>query len=183
MTSQQGLRASKGSERRLWLIQSIRTHLLPAFANRGFHAAPRVNRGPVDPEAAVTFPDWGRFIRARNSAVDLIEVQLAQYGGAAFRINMGVAPGSGMMTLTGHWAAQDILVHWLDQFLEVYAIPRWRVWFSMRPRLYRSRTQTDYDELALRVAQLVPELDIALQEDREGPHVRRVVMPHISARQ
>jgi hypothetical protein len=164
-------------ECRDWLIQSLRTHLLPVLIKQGFEAAPPVHRGPVDREVVLGFPSWGRLIRARESGVDLIEIQFARYRRAAFRINVGVAPKEGMMTLTGHWRAEDVHVHWLNEFFEMYALSRWRIWFSVRHLLYRSRTQGDYDKLALRVAGLVPELEAVLREGKLGPHMRRVVIP------
>lgn len=142
-----------------------------------FEVAPPVHRGPVDRAVVLSFPSWGRLIRARESGVDLIEIQFARYRRAAFRINVGVAPKEGMMTFTGHWRAEDVHIHWLNEFFEMYALSRWRIWFSVRNRLYRSRTQGDYDKLALRVAGLVPELELALREGKPGPHMRRVVIP------
>ncbi len=108
--------------------------------------------------------------------MDLIEIQFAPRRRAAFRINVGIAPKEGMMTLTGHWRAEDVHVHWLKEFFEMYALTRWRTWFSVRHRLYRPRTQSDYDKLALRVAGLVPELELALRAGKLGPHMRRVAM-------
>jgi len=176
MTSKHRFQALKVKERRDWLIQSLRTYLLPALINRGFEVVPPETRGPVDREFLLIFPSWGRMIRARESRVDLFEIQLAPYRRAAFRINAGVAPEEGITTLTGHWPAEDVLVHWLNEFLEMYACPRWRIWFSGRRLLYRSSTQGDYDKLAIKVAGLVPELDLALREGKLGPHMRRVMI-------
>jgi hypothetical protein len=170
-------RILKAKEQTELLKQSLRTHLLPVLTNQGFEAAPPVPRGPVDREFVVSFPLWGRLIRARESGVDLIEIQFAPRRRDAFRINMGVSPKEGMATLKGHWAAEDVLVHWLNEFFEMYASSRWRIWFSVRQPLFRSRTQGDYDKLALRVAGLVPELELALREGKLGPHMRRIVIP------
>jgi hypothetical protein len=63
----------------------------------------------------------------------------------------------------------------------MYASPRWWAWgwgwFSLRFWLFRKPVQAEYDELALRVAGFLPEIDLALREDRLGPHMRRVVIP------
>jgi hypothetical protein len=49
-------------------------------------------------------------------------------------------------------------------------------WFSLPLWWFRSPTQTDYDKLALRVVDLLPEVDAALREGKLGPHMRRMVM-------
>lgn len=177
MTSKKRLGALKAKEQTELLISTLRTHLLPVLTKHGFEVAPPVHRGTIDREVVLSFPAWGRLIRARESGWDLIEIQFARYRRAAFRINVGVAPKEGMMTLTGHWRAEDVHVHWLNEFFEMYALPRWRIWFSVWHRLYRSRTQGDYDKLALRVAGLLPELELALREGKLGSHMRRVVIP------
>jgi len=109
--------------------------------------------------------------------VDLIEVNFAKYRRAAFRILAGVAPKEGLMTLTGHWAAEDVYVGWLNEYFVMYASPRWRVSFTLWHWPHQSPIQDDYDKLAKRVAGFVPELELALRERRTGPHMRRFVIP------
>ena len=99
------------------------------------------------------------------------------YQRAAFRINAGVAPKQGMMTVTGHWPAEGVCVHWLNEFFEMYASSRWRSWFSLWFWRFRIPVQSDYDKLALRVAGFLPEVELALREGKLGLHVRRVVIP------
>jgi hypothetical protein len=41
-------------------------------------------------------------------------------------------------------------------------------------RRFRSPVQADYEKLALRVAGLLPELELALREGKLGPHMRRL---------
>ena len=158
------------------LIASIRTYLLPALVKLGFEVAPLSGPGPIDRELVLSLP-LGRLRRARNGGVDLIEVDFAKYRRAAFRIFAGVAPKGGLMTFTGHWAAEDVYVGWLDEFFVMYASPRWRVSFSVWHWPYRSPRQGDYEKLAQRVAGFVPELELALCEGRVGPHMRRVMIP------
>ena len=47
------------------------------------------------------------------------------------------------------------------------------------PAFWRFRTpvQSDYDKLALRVACLLPEVELALREGKLGPHMRKIVIP------
>jgi hypothetical protein len=160
---------------REWLIQSLREHLLPVLVKRGFEVRPLVQRGPVDREFVESFP-LGRLIRARELGIDLIEIQFAPYRRAAFRMNVGVAPKEGIMTFTGHWRAEDVAVHWLNESFDMYAFPRWRIWFSVWRWPGRSATQAEFDKLALRVASYIPELELALREGRLGPHMRRLLI-------
>lgn len=182
------VKALATKERREWLIQSIRTHLLPALTKQGFEVAPLVHRSPVDREFEESFPEWGRLIRATESGIDLVEIQLATRRRAAFRINAGVVPKEGIITLTGHHPAEEVAVHWLDQYFETHAHPWLRsslralrleplgTWFSVWHWPYRSPTQSDYDKLVLRVADLVPEVELALREGKLGQHVRKVAI-------
>jgi hypothetical protein len=105
--------------------------------------------------------------------VDLIEIDFRAHRRAAFRIAAGVAPKEGLMTLTGHWAAEDVHVGWLNEFYVMYASPRWQVSFFVWHWPYQSTSLCNYEKLAQRVAGLTPELELALREGRLGPHVRR----------
>lgn len=176
MTSTDKHKALRAKECRDLLIESLRTHLLPVLTKRGFEVAPLAHRGPIDREFVLTLP-LGRLRRTREGKVDLVEIDFAKHRRPAFRVNVGVAPQAGLMTLTGHWPADDLYVEWLNEFFIMYASPRWQTWFSVRRRFYRPRMQGDYDKLALRVADLVPELELALREGKLGPHMRRVVIP------
>jgi len=180
----------RARERRRWLVQSLRTHLLPALVNQNFYLAPHVTRGPVDREFLLMLP-LGRLVRRRaQGEVDLLEIEFAPYQVAAFRIVAGVAPAGGLMTFSGHWAAEDLYAGWLDECFVTHARPalRWVFgalgmeelggWFSVWHWPLRSPTQSDYEELAHRTVDLVPELDSALLDGRLGPHIRRVVARH-----
>jgi len=83
--------------------------------NEGFSVAPLVHRGPVDRELTLGLP-LGRLLRTRKPGVDLIQSQFARYRRAAFRIMAGVAPSDGLMTITGRWASEDVLVDWLNEY-------------------------------------------------------------------
>ena len=162
---------------RNWLIESLRMHLLPPLTQQGFESAPLAHRGPMDRELVLSHP-LGRLRRVREEgAVDLVEIQFARYGRAAFRVMAGVAPKGGLMTLTGHWVAEDLYVGWLNEYF-VMSASCWRqAWFSVWNWPHQSVTQRDYDSLALRAASLVPELELAVRGGKLGPHMRRVVIP------
>jgi hypothetical protein len=180
------LKARRAKEQKIrrhrkFLLESVRTHILPVLIERGFVLAPKTYEGPVDREFVQAFP-LGFLRRARpDGRVDLVEIQFASYGGAAFRINACGVPKDGMMTLGGHRTAEKLDAGGLHDHFEMYASPRlwawgWG-WFSLRFWLFRKPVQAEYDELALRVAGFLPEIDLALREDRLGPHMRRVVIP------
>jgi len=181
MTSSTTVRAVKRKrQRRDWLVESIRTYLLPALVDRGFEAAPRLNRGLVDREYTVSLP-LGRLLRERESRLELAEIQFAPYGRAAFRINAGVPPKEGIATFTGRLAPEELDAGGLPYHFEMYAWPRWSIWFSVWRWPGRSLSQANYDKLAIRVASFVPELELALREGSLGPHIRKVVIPHPSS--
>jgi len=58
---------------------------------------------------------------------------------------------------------------------EMYASQRWRMWFSLRFWRFRTPTQSGYDKLALRVAGLLPEVELALRKGKLGPRMRKIV--------
>lgn len=162
---------------------------MPVFIKRGFAVTPLRHQGPVEREFELSFPSWGRLIRVRESGLDLVEIQLAPHRRAAFRINAGVVPRNGLTTLGGHRPAEDVAVHWLNEYFETHARPWLRpglravgleplgAWFGVRQWPHRSPTQRDYDTLALRGAGCVPELEVALREGKLGPYIRRIVRP------
>jgi len=82
------------------------------------------------------------------------------------------------MTLGGHRTAEELYAGGLHDHIEMYAYPRCWIWFSLWFWRFRSPSRADYDKLALRVADLVPELESALREGKLGPHIRRIVFPH-----
>lgn len=161
-------KAILAAQERKWLLKSIESHLLPAFIQRGFTQEPRkALNPPIDRRYSLAFPLSNR-VRIRESVTETVTIQLAPYRLNAFRINATTRP------------KEDGTRPFVR--FEMYAFPRffmfgWWSWFCVRPRPFRSSTQEDYDRLALRVAEYIPELDMALREGKLGPHLRRVVIP------
>jgi hypothetical protein len=81
------------------------------------------------------------------------------------------------MTLMGSRSANELFAGGLHDHFEMYACPRLRIWFSLRFWRFRRPIQNNYKKLALRVAGLLQELDLALREGRLGPHMRQLVFP------
>jgi len=168
------LEVQEARRRKDLLVESVRIHLLPALIRQGFEPVPLVPSGPVDPE----LPSWGKLIRARETVVDLVEIQFSTSGRAAFRINACAVPKQGMMTPAGYRTAEECMKLGVCD-LEMWAYPRWFIFFSLFSQglwRFRSPGRSDYEKLALRVAGLLPELELALREGKLGPHMRRRVM-------
>jgi hypothetical protein len=194
MTVKDQLQARRAKEQKLrkhkdLLVESVRTHLLPAFIQRGFTVAPSVRDKPTDRKYAGTFP-FGQLRRTRpDGGVDVVEIQFSTYQRAAFRINAGVAPKDGLVTLIGHRPVEEVAVHGLKEYFETHARPWLRPglralgleplgeWFSLLFWRLRSPKQAEYDTLAVQVAALAPEIELALSEGKLGPHIRKVVIP------
>ena len=168
------------SQTRSWLVESLRTHLLPLLMQQGFALAPLAGHGPADREFVQSLP-FGRLRRIREGgAVDLVEIEFARYRRAAFRVSAGVAPREGLMTLTGHLAAEDAHVGWLNEYFTMYDSTWRRKWFSVSHWPYQSLVQGDYEKPALRAASFLPELELGLREGKLGPHVWRTLIPRPS---
>jgi len=149
---------------------------LPEFQRRGFEivSLPQPRRGPVDRQFVVSFP-FGRLRRASDRGFELVEVQLAPRGRAAFRLNFGVIPEVGVATPNGQVTVEDAMVGWwLDEYYGLYSCPRFRTWFSVPHWPFRKVTESDYEALIEHLIELMPEVERALRERKRGPHVRRV---------
>lgn len=89
----------------------------------------------------------------------------------------------GLDTFAGHVDAKDVLPGWLNLYYELYRSPRlWAFsslsYFSVRRSFFRKQTKADYVALVSQVANLIPEMELALSDDICGPHVRRVMIDH-----
>jgi hypothetical protein len=160
---------------RRWLVDAIRTLLLPEFTRRGFEIVPlpKSGFGPVDRRSIVA-SRFGMLRRVGPRGIELVEVQMAPRGRAAFRLHVGVVPPAGIETITGHFAAEDVHVGWLDEFFELYQSAFFWTWFSVRRWPWRKVARTDHEDLVRRVVGMIPEVELALREGWRGPHLRRV---------
>jgi hypothetical protein len=180
-------REREAKRRKDLLVESVRTHLLPALIQRGFEAARLVYVDPVDPKSVGTF-SFGLLRRARPDGGLDLEIQFMTYQRAAFRINACAVPKGGMMTVGGHQTAEELFAGGLHDHFETRARPWVRPalrvlrleplgeWFSVWHWPLRS-PKADYDKLAMRVAGILPELELALRDGKLGPHMRRVQAP------
>lgn len=191
MGLKKNLRARRAKEQKLrkhrdFLLESVRTYLLPAFVQQGFVVTSRTQTDAVDRKSMGIFP-FGELRRARpDGGIDLVEIQFMTYQRAAFRINAGPVPKDGMMTLGGRRSAEELDAGELHDHFETHARPWLRPglralgleplgqWFSLCLWRFRSPKKAAYDKLALRVAGFLPEIELALRDAKLGPHIRRV---------
>lgn len=148
---------------------------MPELLRRGFEIVPlpRPQNQPTDRELLVVFP-FGMLRRAGSHGPELVEVQLAPRGRAAFRLNLGVVPPAGIDAIYGHVSAQDVHVQWLAESYTLSPCPYFHTWFSVGRWRWRNVTQADYEALVRWVVGLVPEVERALQEGERGPHIRLI---------
>ncbi len=158
---------------RQWLIQSLRTRLIPALEQRGFSCMPLAGEDARSGEIRTTFP-LGRLCRPTPAGLDLVEIQLDKRGRPAFRLNIGMALAGGIQHAAGHVAQRDIWVHYLDRYFTMYQRPWFRQWFTVSRWSREPETAARYDALVDKAVALVPEIDQALTSGRPGPHLRAV---------
>lgn len=158
---------------RHWLSNGIRKHLIPAFQRRGFLLVPLSGQDARQGEIRSVFP-FGRLRRGTPTGFEMVEIQLDKHGRAAFRLNIGIAPTGGIAHAAGLVPLEDVWVHFLDRYGEVYRCPWLRRWFSLWSWARRASTEADFEELVTRVAELVPEVEQALGSGRSSRHVRWV---------
>lgn len=161
------------SKNRSWLKKSIETVLLPELERRGYTPAP-VKPEEKRGEIGAAFP-FGRLRRSGPRGLEMVEIQLDKHGGAAFRLNLGIAPIQGVTgLLVAHILQQDVRVHYLDRSWELLKYPRLWKWFSVWRWPGTPKTKADYDELVTKVVALLPEVEALFREGKRGPHLREV---------
>jgi hypothetical protein len=174
----------ENAKARRWLIEAIEGHLLPSLVQEGFKLAPlEVLHPPVDRRYVQAFP-LGRMVRTSESGVDWVSIQFATHLRNAFRINARVEPPKGIIKPRNRIpAVAGFVASGLSEHFEMYSRPRlwpWFTWgwFSVLHWPFRSPVKHDYEKLAVRVSNYVPELELALREGKLGPHMRRLLLPY-----
>ncbi|HYE71116.1 MAG TPA: hypothetical protein VD932_06305 [Aquabacterium sp.] len=165
-----------GWNERQMLMSALRTILLPALAIRGFSAVPPDPEDARSSEIRHAFP-FGRFRRLCSSGFEQIEIQLDKRERTALRLNAAVVPREGITHSVGPVACEDVWIHYLDRFIELYRFAPLCLWFAS-PRSLRSKaTQQDFEVMARKIAELLPVLEQALGDPAGGRwnlHLRRV---------
>lgn len=168
------------NQRRRWLVDAIRTTLIPEFIRRGFEVHLYSKQDGVDRELISSLP-FGFLRRSCERGIEQIEIQLdpREYD-AAFSLNIGVVPIGGLESLRGHIAAEDVFVTWLDEFFVLYSRPGSSRPFAVRRKWWQTKetSHADYQTLINEVILLIPEVEQVLRLTSIGPHIRRVVIRH-----
>lgn len=162
---------------RRWLIDSIRNQMLPEFARRDFEIVKlhSSEQHPIDRELIASLP-FGLLRRRTDRGIEQIEINLSAHGRAAFNINIGIVPDTGIESSTGYVEPERVLVTWLDCYFVLCARRRFFAPFSVRHPWWSRLpiTEADYEQLVDRVVALLPEVDQALSNKKIGPHIRKV---------
>jgi hypothetical protein len=182
MTFQKRLSARRETERKNHshkeaLLRSVESRILPVLLKQGFVRVSQPSPVVADAKHADTFPFDLLRRQVHDGATDLVEIQFQSYGRAAFRINACTVPKEGMMTLGGLRTGDQISAGGLHTHFEMYQWPRLWKWFALSFWHFRNPDQASYDALASRVMTYPPEIDLALREDRVGPHMRHIKVP------
>ena len=161
---------------RRWLINSIRSRLLPSFIQRGFEPVPipKSKDGASDREGIASMP-LGFLRKKIEHGFEQADVHLSGNGRASFTISFGVVPDAGMESAFGHIEAEYVYTTWLKEYFVLCARRRFFKPFAARRPWWSRRefTAADYDQLVDRVIALLPEVDEALKGRKVGLHIRR----------
>lgn len=172
--------------RKKLLVDSVRTYLVPAILAMGFCRSSRTHKTASGQENNELFP-FGLMERARaDGGVDLLEIQFSTYQRAAFRINACAVPREGLMTAVGQRTSGQLYAAGLHAHFETHAHPLIRSimknvglepcfeWFSVWPQILLFPARYTCINLAKKGAKVLPEIDLALQGGKPGPHIRWV---------
>jgi hypothetical protein len=159
------------------LRRGIEAHFLPHLLQRGFKQLPLTGEDRKSRELQSCFP-FGRHRRvAADGRFEMVEVQLDKRS-AGFRLNLGLAPVGGVVRATLPIPQDEVWVHDLEVSYTLYRWPRFHSWFSLwlvpRQAGGTEATQGDFDALAGRVAQLLPEVDMLFAMNKRGRHIRKI---------
>jgi hypothetical protein len=163
-----------GKQRRLWLKESLQQYLVPELIARGFVSVPLSSVDKRSKEICSSFP-FGRFRRGKGNYFEMIEIQLDKHGRAAFRLNIGISPSGGINHVAGHVEQDDVWVHYLDSYYEMYQNAFMRFWFSVFSLPWKKLAKSDYECLVKKVVLLLPELEGVLKDRSLGRHIRQIV--------
>lgn len=156
-----------------WLTESIRAILIPALERRGCHAVP-LTPEETRSEIGVAFP-FGRLCRAGPTGMEIVEVQFDKHGRAAFRLNLGIAPPTGIQhAVAGFIPKENVWVQFLDHYYVLTERSLLREWFSPSRPLAGTATRPGIETLVSRVVGLLGEVEALFRNGRRGPHVREV---------
>jgi hypothetical protein len=156
------------------LRASIECILVPELEKRGFIRAPLSGEDLRAREIVSSFP-FGRFKRRKGSVVELLEIQLARGGKAAFRFNLATVPSAGVIGPTGPILQEEVWTQYSNEYFEVYKRRFFPRWFQLiRWPWSPSPTPTEYEELVREAVKLLPNIEATFLTHRPGRNMRHV---------
>lgn len=154
-----------------WLLDSIRTQLLPALYEQGFETIEF--NAEEQKELRSTMP-FGRLRRERGEIVDLAEIVLGRYGEPSFCVDFGSCPSTGFRhEVVGFVSAIQAWSAHLPRHYSLCQLPFLGLPFKVR---HWPRKQVKEEEVIALVTKVtaiaVKEIEDALRHDRIGKHVK-----------
>jgi hypothetical protein len=157
------------------MVDALRTLVIPAFGQRGFRVRPLTEDDARSAIIRSAFP-LGRLRRVTPAGCEMVEIQFDKRRPTTFRLNVGIAPPGGIVHAIGPVAQDDIWVHHLPRYFEVYRWAPCRRWFSAAGWFRASIMKETCDAVAGGIVSLIPDIEAALAMGKVGRHVRRVTV-------
>jgi hypothetical protein len=141
---------------------------------RGFMRNPLPEKEREGAEIQAAFP-FGCMKRARDSELEIFEIQFDKHGSPRFVINVGKVPPEGVSLPWGHFGQNEIGVSGLPNASRLYSVAKWSQWFSLGwfARDYKTRAAN----VVSRVITLYPEVESWFASGSIGPHMRKFGFP------
>jgi hypothetical protein len=141
---------------RSWLLKDLREVLVPELESLGFQRLALSREDAAAADIRRAFP-FGRYRRSAPGGFEQIEVQLDRRGRAAFRLNVGWVPDTGIQhAVAGEIQAEEVWVHYLAHGI---ALPSLTGWYSCSRWFWRRvTTDTVRDLVEKAVRELEPKL-------------------------
>ncbi|MEO6664930.1 MAG: hypothetical protein ABIN96_17310 [Rubrivivax sp.] len=164
------------SKEQVWLTRSLRDRLLAALVDRRFVHLPLSGEDARSAEIATSFP-LGRMRREAGAHVDQIEIQVDKHNKLSFRLNFARYSADGIDHVAGRVASEDVWIHYLPRYQELYEKPLIRQWWAVRLWPGQTAAEKDYQELCERAVACLDEIEAALDGAKPSlwsGHVRTV---------
>jgi hypothetical protein len=159
---------------REYLVRELEQRMLPMLLARGFVRHPLSGKERDSAEVLAAFP-LGCMKRARDSELEILEIQFDKHDSPRFVINVGKVPPEGISLPWGHFGQNEIGVSGLPDALRLYSSARWSRWFSLGwfARNHGGRAA----EVVSEVIALYPEVELWFASGSVGPHMRKFGFP------
>lgn len=154
-----------------WLMDQIRTQLLPALHGQGFES---IALSAEDQKESRSTMPFGRLRRERGELVDLAEIVLGRYGEPCFDVSFGVVPATGFChQVVGFVPADQAWSGHLPRHYSLCQLPFLGLPFKVRHWPNKQVTEEDVAALVTKVTAIaLREIEDVLRHNRIGKHVK-----------